>query len=457
MRLGLALAAVASGNAGGSRVSLRSHALPAMFRLGLVLVAVLAVPASAQAPPPPPWGLTRVQEGDGPLAILLRLRDAEAEYRAYHDREGDDGRLWSQYTQVRAAAESAAGNHAEALRWFDVTTAYGRDSVGVLPAGVHAVDATAYVAGLVESAQVVMVNEAHHDASSRLLTLRLLPVLYDKGFRYFAAETFNVRDVGLNARGYPVDTTGAYTSEPVFAALVREALRLGYTLVPYEIERADEGGEGDTLNGQQRRDYEQARHLAERTVELDPEARVLVHAGYAHIQEVPDEWWTPMAYYFRQRTGIDPLTVDQTTVGEMSEPRFEHPAYRAADVAGLLGSDPVVLLDADGVPLAYRERAVDVQVIRPRAGDVAGRPAWMATLPGRDAHDVELPEACSERVCLVRATVPGESTEAVPLDQAVAAGQANVRLYLPTDGAVRVEVLDGRTGDVLSASTVGDD
>jgi len=281
--------------------------------------------------------------------------------------------------------------------------------------------------------------------------------LYDQGFRYFAAETFNVGDRALNERGYPVDSTGAYTGEPVFAALVREALRLGYTLVPYEIERADEGVEGDTLSRQQRRDYEQARHLAERTVDLDPEARVLVHAGYAHIAEAPDEWWTPMAYYFRQRTGIDPLTVDQTTVGEMSEPRFEHPAYRAADAGRLLGSEPVVLLDADDAPLAFRERAVDVQVVRPRAGDVAGRPAWMATLPGREAHDIDLPDACAERVCLVRATVPGESAAAVPLDRVVTAGEASARLYLPADGEVRVEVLDGRTGDVLSTSVVGDD
>lgn len=407
----------------------------------LLLAALAAGGAAAQGAPgdtlPPPYGLTFARDGDGPLSGLLRLRDREADYRA----AGPDSDAWSQYAQVRAFAESFVGDHAAALRWFDAAAGAGPDSVGALPEGLRAVPAAAYVAARAETARVVMVNEVHHEASGRLLTLELLPLLYDRGFRYFAAETLNANDAALGERGYPVDSSGVYSREPVFGALIREAARLGYTLVPYEMEDGD-GVEGDTLTYQQRRDYEQARHLAERTVEADPDARVLVHAGYAHVNEAPTDRWSPMAHYFRQRTGIDPLTVSQTSVGEASGPRFEHPDYRAADAAGLLGPRPVVLLLPDGRPFEPAERPVDLQVFRPRAGDAYGRPAWLAALPGRVPVRVDVPDC--PRTCEVTVRRPGESPEAVPLDRVATTG-GPVTLYVPVEDSV-IGVLDGRTG-----------
>lgn len=413
-----------------------------MIRRLVLLAAVAASAAAAQGadPLPSPVGLTFAQEGDGPLSTLLRLRDAEGRYRA----AGEGSARWSQYQQVRASEEAAVGDHAAALLWYDASMGRGRDSVGVLPAGARAVGAADYIAARADTARVVMINEAHHDASSRLLTLDLLPLLYERGFRYLAAEAFNVGDVALDERGYPVDSSGFYTSETVFAALVREAARLGYTLVPYEIEHADEPAE-DTLSRQQRRDYEQARHLAERTIGIDPDARVLVHAGYAHVDETPTEYWTPMAYYFRQRTGIDPLTVNQTRLGEASAPRYEHPAYRAADAAGLLRDGPVILLAADGQPLAPARASTDLQVFRPRAGDVDGRPAWLARLPGRTALSVDVPPC--PQTCEVFARGPDEDVAAVPLDR-LASGGGPVTLYVPP-GRIVVTVRDGRTGEVL--------
>lgn len=411
--------------------------------LALLALAAGALPVAAQPAGglPSPYGLTFPRDGDGPLSALLRLRAAEADYRA----AGDSLDFWSRYSQTRAFAESAVGEHRAALAWFDPTGSPAFDSVGVVAPGARAVDAARYVAEAATSERVVMINEAHHDASSRLLTLDLLPLLYERGFRYLAAEAFEATDTALNERGYPVDSTGLYTRETVFAALVREAARLGYTLVPYEIERGDEP-ENDTLSYQQRRDHEQARHLAARTVEIDPDARVLVHAGYAHVEETPTDYWTPMAHYFRQRTGIDPFTVDQTDLGEKSDPRYEHPAYRAADAAGLLGDRPVVLLDADGVPLAPTRASTDLQVFRPRAGDAAGRPAWLARLPGRTPIRVRL--AVCPQTCDVTVRLPGESAEAVPVDR-VASDAADVTVYVPTGRRALVTARDGVTGEAL--------
>lgn len=389
-----------------------------------------------------PYPLTFPREGDGPLSSLLRLRDAEADYEAAGDR--DD--LWSRYTQVRAWTESFVGEHAAALRFFDATGSMRYDSTGTLPGGVRPVHAARYIAEAADDARVVMVNEVHHDASSRLLTLELLPLLYEKGFRYLAAEAFESTDTALSERGYPVDSSGLYTREPVFAALVREAARLGYTLVPYEIE-AHDVVEDDTLSYQQRRDYAQAANLAARTVEIDPEARVLVHAGYAHVHEAATDYWHPMALYFRERTGIDPLTVDQTRLGEMSAPAYEHPAYRAADAAGLLGDRPAVLLTEAGTPLAPSDAPVDLQVFRPRAGVALGRPVWLAHLPDRTPISLDL-AVCTAPVCEVTVTRLGEDEAAVPYDRVVLSRGETATVYVPNPGAT-AWVRDGRTGEVL--------
>jgi hypothetical protein len=63
---------------------------------------------------------------------------------------------------------------------------------------------------------------------------RLLKGLYQKGFGYFATETLDVGDAGLQARGYPTLRSGAYIAEPMYADLVRTALNLGYRVTPYE-------------------------------------------------------------------------------------------------------------------------------------------------------------------------------------------------------------------------------
>jgi hypothetical protein len=45
----------------------------------------------------------------------------------------------------------------------------------------------------------------------------------------------------LNQRGYPIADSGFYTNEPIYAEMVRTALRLGYTVVAYDAENAGVG------------------------------------------------------------------------------------------------------------------------------------------------------------------------------------------------------------------------
>ncbi|HEX9953106.1 MAG TPA: hypothetical protein VGB53_15155 [Rubricoccaceae bacterium] len=409
-----------------------------MRRLGAVLLlaslaaAALSVPARAQESP---FALRRAQPGDGPAAGYLRLRDAEAAFRG--------GERWDEYTQYRAQAAAALGLHAEALAWWD-----GRHSPVTAPAVVfgsppRAADAAEWIAARADTARVVMVNEAHHDAASRLLTLALLPRLYAEGYRYFAAEAFAADSVLAAQPPYPTPAMGTYLGEPVFGEIVREALRLGYTLVPYEIEDGEEGGP----DPQARRDSMQAVHLAERTVERDPAARVLVHAGFAHVYETADEYWHPMAAFFRERTGIDPLTVDQIAMSEHSTRAYDSVDYRAAESS--LRGVPAVLLPPSGEPLRLGNAApVDVQVVRPRTVYRDGRPTWMALGGSRVLETVPLPDACVRTICVAEVRLPGEPGS-TPLDRVVAEHVREAAVYVPAMGPFEVTVVDGRTGTLL--------
>jgi hypothetical protein len=402
-----------------------------VFFAAILAPAGLATENDSDSEPVAPWELASSRPDDWFMAPLLRLRAAELDYR--------DGPMWYQYMQMRAQLEAKAGNHAAALQFWDVRPAT-RDSVGVLPDGVRAIDAVEYLGAVADTARVIMINERHHAASDRLLTLRLLGVLRDKGFRYFAAETFAHSDTTLNERPYPVEATGVYTVETVFAEVVREALRLGYTLVPYEQTREQRHAEGN-LTSQQLRDRSQALNLRDGIFRDDPDARVLVHAGYSHILEEASERWYPMALYFREITGIDPVTVDQTKLCERSTPGHEHPDYRAAIGEGLLAGGPVVLVDALDRPYSPAKFAVDLQVFTPRTTYTNRRPDWMTMNGRRVGFEIEVPE-CSEQWCYVEARISNEPPDALPLDRTEAERIKTVRLFLPPGALVELRVFD---------------
>lgn len=403
-----------------------------MLRLfGLLLLLGSAADAQPADTLASPWTLARQAPGESFWAPLLRLRAAEEAYR------GSDA-WWSAYAQYRAQMEATAGRPALALAFWDAPLRRGRDSVGVLPPGVRAMDAAEWIAAAADTARVVMVNERHHAAADRLLTLRLLPLLHARGFRYLAVEALSHEDSALNARPYPVDASGFYTNEPVFAEMLREARRLGFTLVPYEIRDAQRGAD-TTRTPQQQRDFSQAQNLVEAVFRDDPDARVLVHAGFGHIYETESPSWSPMAFYLRQLAGIDPLTVDQTALSERSAPVFEHPAYRAALAAGLLSDAPVVLTDADGTLLAPTRTPVDVQVFGPRARTHAGERHGLATVGQRQARDIVIAE-CIGTWCGAEVRMEDESADAVPLDRTETDADGRVRLRVPAGPALRLRV-----------------
>lgn len=176
-------------------------------------------------------------------------------------------------------------------------------------------------------------------------------------------------------------------------------------------------------NGDER-DYWQAKNITDRVFAANAKARLLVHCGYGHAQEREGGDREPMATHLRRMTGLDPLTVDQTVLSERGEPGAGHRLRRAAAAQGLLGDQPVVLLDVDGMPIGSGA-SYDLSVFGRRTAYSNGRPRWMTMDGRRQARGVTLPE-CEADACAVEVRVSSEP-DGVPFDRVeVKEGEAHV-------------------------------
>jgi len=217
-------------------------------------------------------------------------------------------------------------------------------------------DAVDVITKLAADRRIVLINEAHHNAHTRTLTLALLPHLRKLGFTYFAAEALGEDDTALMQRGYPIKASGTeYLEEPLYGDIVREAIRLGFILVPYDSAEIDP----------QTRDAAQAATLFQKVFAKDPKARLFVHAGYAHIDKASGrlDSTTPMAAQLKKLTGFDPLSIDQT---QFLESRID-----ASDDYSLLiqrfpaQSAEVLVNRVTGRPWSALPQLYDVNVILP--------------------------------------------------------------------------------------------
>jgi len=222
--------------------------------------------------------------------------------------------------QYFSFTESELGLYGEAVRDFPLKTHLPAETALPTPLEWQAVDAVDTIVDLAAKRRVVMVNEAHHDAHTRLLTLALLPRLRELGFTHLAIEALVEDGDALRQRGYPTDHSGTeYMREPVYGEIVREALRLGYVLVTYE----------SSTPGGQEREAQQARSLYQKVLAGNPKAKLFVHAGYAHVDKARGRLGDvlPMAARLQALSGLDILSIDQTEVRE-EEPFNELEAYR---------------------------------------------------------------------------------------------------------------------------------
>lgn len=342
--------------------------------------------------------------------------------------------------QLLASVEAELGLYTEALTHFP------HDNRDILeqplpdPAQWRSADALEQIVAMAAARRVVLINEAHHDASTRLLTLQLLPRLRQLGFTHVAFEALDRRDGELQRRGYPVTDSGSeYLHEPIYGELVRQAVALGFQVVAYESEQRDTS----------QRENEQAAVLA-RLLHEQPQARLLVHAGYAHIDKSIGRLGPalPMAGVLARLSGTEPLSIEQTQWRPIP-PSYERSAYPAL-IALYQPSYPIVLLNRlDGRPWSQYPQRYDLQVILPPWTLRDGRPTWLS-LQGSRLPQWISNRACRQRwPCLIEARYATESDQAIAADrQVLSSTDTHALLYL-YPGTYRLRFSDAY-GRVLS-------
>ncbi|MBW8824329.1 MAG: hypothetical protein JF567_08915 [Xanthomonadales bacterium] len=335
--------------------------------------------------------------------------------------------------QLAAMDASFMGRPNDALLYFPIVTLPPK----VLPDPEHyrTADARDWIIDQAKNHQIVMINEAHHLPQTRLLTISLLKPLHDAGFHYLALET--LRNDGKNPMpsGYPETGTGEYTREPVMADLVREALRLGYTLVPYEASEAEFAQAAI-------REHAQAHNLAT-FLSAHPDARLLVHAGYAHIAKtdaVMISGANAMATDLIMATHARVLSVDQTELIPMSTASQAAVDAKSRLVRAFLASGPVVFLDRNnGTAWSSKPEAYDASVLLPPSPAEVLRPDWLS-LGGIRRKVYVGADGCADRFpCLIQAIMIGQSPRAIAADQFVVLypSEGRAPLFL-RDGAYRL-------------------
>ncbi|MFS0740638.1 hypothetical protein ABC365_08545 [Brevundimonas sp. 3P9-tot-E] len=345
-----------------------------------------------------------------------------------------EGRYLPTYLDLKAKSEAGDQAARQMLSQFasflgDEATAVGLDErpphPSVVPPDLDGAVARDAIDAIVEAAgntRIVILNEAHNVSGHRAFAARVMRALRPLGYDWFAAETFTqpqpvplVR-IGAYANGAPfLASYGYYTHDPVFAEMVREAARLGYRFSDYEQrfdQRAPEGA--DSAAQIAAREEAQADNLIANILATHPSARVFVFVGYSHAMEIEGRGGLWFAARLKAKTGIDPLTIEQSRNWPAIAPQNDAP--HVAAVLARFAPDAPIVASKGGESIASPSYTgkMDMSVFHPRMTPVAGRPGWLAADPERRRVTIKVPPL-DEQV-LIQALSMAEATAGPPSD-----------------------------------------
>ena len=275
---------------------------------------------------------------------------------------------------------------------------------------------------------LVIINESHERSEHRGFTTELLAPLRAEGYSALAIEALSNPEPGTPPEYYPSfmrkpspaqleDEDGYYLGEAEFGRLGRTAKRLDYSLVPYEAPHNDQDAKMSPSESIARREEAQATALAA-WIGAHPGVKMIVHVGYHHATEVPtakgDRW---MATRLKAKTGIDPLTISQTTCRGGGKVRR------------------LAVLPADEPAGTF-----DLVIDHPSARFARGRPVWrIAAGDMLVSIPAELYPMKGWRV--IEARPEDEQTTAVPMDRVAIRPGEDIALMLPP-GRYRLRAID---------------
>lgn len=269
-------------------------------------------------------------------------------------------------SQMGATYYSISGQYQSALESWDIT--FGRmkkltaaDSLKY--SKLTPANAKDYILKRARNEQIIIINEAHHNASHRTFASSLLQGLYDEGYRYLGIET--LANDSLHIGKFATLSSGYYSKEPEFGNFIYNALKIGFKLFPYEAE-----------GNNKEREIGEAKNIFD-FMQKNKVGKYLIYCGYQHAFEgTHKSWEKTMAGRLSDLTGINPFTIDQTQFSEKSDMKFHEPLLRL-----IRNTVPVVLKDENqGIYNGEdKELYTDVKIIHPITKYVKGRPNWMLT------------------------------------------------------------------------------
>jgi len=243
----------------------------------------------------------RVKEGQSMLSVLNVFEDAEELFSEHGyltpfklvERRGNYG--------VSNLADQALATYYSFCGDFDLANKASEAFMGVKKENLDAKDlapAAARILSQTANKQVVMFNTAHHVPQHAYFLGELLDRLYKQGFTHLALEGLGDTATVMK-NGFVSFNDGIYIWDPVFSNLVCKARAIGFKIIGYDTDSDD-------------REQGQVQNIVDQSLKSNKDSKIIVFAGYAHIKENS----TPkkMAEFFKEMTGIDPLTIDQTTL-----------------------------------------------------------------------------------------------------------------------------------------------
>jgi hypothetical protein len=363
-------------------------------------------------------------ESNGYYAAINKLIELEKTYTVEHpDYKSTYYQLLSPFYSFVGEDSLAEKSFLKALR-IDKRSNISHDSLPF----ENAID---YISKSITNQRVVIVNEAHHLAKHRILSLELLDTLKKKGFTHIALEGL-ANDTFYSKNGYPKQLkTGFYISEPIFGNLLRKAHKLGFTVFGYDKPSGCNYDKEKPNYCKNKRELIQAVEI-NNVLQNDSNAKVFAHCGFAHLEEKTKDDWIKMAEYLEMISGVDPLTIDQT-----------YSLY----FKGIENIDePIVYLKNDSAYIPpKKEGFYDIQVFWPKVNYQEGRPSFYEMISSFKKVSINTDLKSNT---IVQAFGNSESKDAIPIDQFIVRDSSkNYSLYLPS-GDFTIKISDDKNKEI---------
>jgi hypothetical protein len=421
--------------------------LASVFLLSITPQAILSIRnltlhQEQQLVPPILLKKEALQAGN-PLATYAAMLDLEPQYlksKVFADF----------YREIRFNLEEFMGFPLAGVQAMSLPT-YRRKTPGLespLPKFYRAESAISVIEREARKTRLVIWGEEHHLPQTRSLYEALLRALWQQGYRYLAAETFDDQLMNPEFK-YPDYQSGFYLLDPVFASAIRTARSLGYKLIAYETQERGPAGDGSF------RDRKQAENIKARLFDHDPQGKVFIIAGRGHAsEETASDGWTPMASVLKRLTGINPLTLYAPRMSQRLTPDEEDPFYRFATSHGLVKEPTIFVNRSEGRLLGADHGDFDAYIFWPRIEVKDGRPDWMIKELRRKPIRIPRRLLNGSGMRLVQVFKEGEPASAIPIDQIIINDQSDHKVLMLPRGKFWLRAID-RDSKVIGEAALG--